>query len=169
MKTQSEREYPVILSARLTPHRSLSRVGFVALMVFLGAITLSAATAFLIMGAWPICGFFAIELSAVFIAIRVNNRRARASEEIVVTSSELRVKRVSHRGQIVGWTLNPLWVQMDKEEHPEFGIERIYLRSRGRRLSVGNCLGADEKAGFAKELSLALQTAKRGPTYNPLG
>jgi uncharacterized membrane protein len=30
-------------------------------------------------------------------------------------------------------------------------------------------LGADEKTSFAKALMAALQTAKRGPTYNPVG
>ncbi len=51
---------------------------------------------------------------------------------------------------------------------PEFGIERLYLVSRGRRVSVGSFLGPDEKASFAKALLAALQAAKRGPTYNPV-
>ena len=34
--------------------------------------------------------------------------------------------------------------------------------------AVGSFLGPDEKASFAKALRLALQDAKRGPTYNPL-
>ena len=57
---------------------------------------------------------------------------------------------------------------LDQKIHAEFGIERLYLVSRGRRVSVGNFLGADEKASFAKALLAALQTAKRGITYNPL-
>ena len=50
----------------------------------------------------------------------------------------------------------------------EFGIERLYLVSRGRRVSIGNFLGPDEKASFSKALLAALQTAKRGITYNPI-
>ena len=65
------------------------------------------------------------------------------------------------------WTLNPLWVQLEQNGDPEFGIERLYLVSRGRRVSIGNFLGPDEKASFAKALLAALQTAKRGITYNP--
>ena len=82
-----------------------------------------------------------------------------------MTPSELRVRRVSHRGHVVEWVLNPLWVQLDQKIHAEFGIERLYLVSRGRRVSIGNFLGADEKASFAKALLAALQTAKRGITY----
>ncbi len=66
------------------------------------------------------------------------------------------------------WVLNPLWVQLDQKAHAEFGIERLYLVSKGRRVSIGNFLGPDEKASFAKALTAALQAAKRGPTYNLL-
>ena len=38
---------------------------------------------------------------------------------------------------------------IDKDTHEEFGIERLFLVSRGRRLSVGSFLGPDEKASFA--------------------
>ena len=88
--------------------------------------------------------------------------------EISVTPSELRVRRVSHRGHVMEWVLNPLWVQLDQKTHAEFGIERLYLVSRGRRVSIGSFLGPDEKASFAKALVAALQSAKRGITYNPL-
>ena len=55
-----------------------------------------------------------------------------------------------------------------EDRHAEFGIERLYLVSRGRRVSIGHFLGPDEKASFAKALLAALQTAKRGITYNPV-
>ena len=60
--------------------------------------------------------------------------------------------------------LNPLWVRLDKVEHEEFGIERLFLVSRGRKLSIASFLGPDEKASFAKALGNALDEAKRGPT-----
>lgn len=157
-----------LFSARLTPHRSLSRGGFLALMIFLTAVSFIAGFVFLLMGAWPVFGFFGLDVLIVYWAFRLNFRRAAATEDIVVTPYELRVRRVSHRGHVVEWTLNPLWVQLDKQVHEEFGIERLYLVSRGRRLSVGSFLGPEEKASFAKALGAALQAAKRGPTYNPV-
>jgi len=161
-------DQPMLFSARLTPHRSLGRTGFVVLMSFLSVVSFAAGVAFWLMGAWPVLGFFGLDVLAIYWAFRVNFRRAEASEEIVVTASELRVRRVSHRGHIVEWVFNPLWVQLDRKTHAEFGIERLYLVSRGRRVSIGNFLGADEKASFAKALMVALQAAKRGPTYNPV-
>jgi uncharacterized membrane protein len=159
---------PTLFSARLTPHRSLNRTGFLVLMGFLSAVSFATGIAFLLMGAWPVLGFLGLDVLVVYWAFRVNFRRAAATEEITVTPLELRVRRVSHRGHVVEWVLNPLWVQLDQKVHAEFGIERLYLVSRGRRVSIGNFLGADEKASFAKALMAALQSAKRGITYNPL-
>ena len=163
-----ELDQPELFSARLTPHRSLNRTGFLVLMAFIVAVSFAAGVAFLLMGAWPVLGFFGLDVLVIWWAFRVNFRRAAAVEEISVTPSELRVRRVSHRGHVVEWVLNPLWVRLDQKTHAEFGIERLYLVSKGRRVSIGSFLGADEKASFAKALSAALQSAKRGITYNPV-
>ena len=159
---------PMLFSAQLTPHRSLSRTGFLALMGFVGAVSFIVGVAFWMMGAWPVFGFFGLDVLAIWWAFRVNFRSARACEDILVTPTELRVRRVSQRGDVMEWTLNPLWVKLEETGDPEFGIERLYLVSRGRRLSIGHFLGPDEKASFAKALMAALHTAKRGITYNPV-
>ena len=163
-----EQEPPELFSALLTPHRSLNRTGFLVLMGFLSAVSFAAGLAFLLMGAWPVFGFFGLDVLAIYWAFRVNFRDAKATEEIRVTPSELRIRRVSHRGDVVEWVLNPLWVQLDQKTHAEFGIEKLYLVSKGRSISIARFLGADEKASFAKALNAALQAARRGPTYNPV-
>jgi uncharacterized membrane protein len=159
---------PELFSALLTPHRSLNRTGFLVLMGFVSAVSFAAGVAFWLMGAWPVFGFFGLDVLAIYWAFRINFRHAKATEEIRVTPSELHLRRISHRGHVVEFVLNPLWVQLDQEVHEEFGVERLYLLSRGRRVAVGSFLGPDEKASFAKALNAALQAARRGPTYNPV-
>jgi uncharacterized membrane protein len=159
---------PELFSALLTPHRSLNRTGFLVLMGILSVVSFAAGLAFLLMGAWPVFGFFGLDVVVIYWAFRINFLRARATEEISVTLSELRVRRVSHRGHVVEFVLNPLWVRLDQKIHAEFGIERLYLVSRGRRVAIASFLGPDEKASFAKALTAALQAARRGPTYNPV-
>ena len=159
---------PELFSALLTPHRSLNSTGFLVLMAFLSAVSFAAGLAFLLMGAWPVLGFFGLDVLAIYWAFRINFRHAKATEEIWVTPSELRVRRVSHRGHVVEFVLNPLWVRLDQKTHAEFGIEKLYLISKGRSVSIGSFLGPDEKASFAKALMAALQAARRGPTYNPV-
>src|SRR6202163_265228 len=158
---------PELFSALLTPHRSLNRPGFLVLMAFLSAVSFAAGLAFLLMGAWPVLGFFCLDVVAIYWAFRINFRHAKATEEIWVTPSELRVRRARHRGHVVEFVLNPLWLRLAQKRHAEFGIEKLYLVSKGRRVSVARFLGADEKASFAKALTAALQAARRGPTYNP--
>jgi uncharacterized membrane protein len=159
---------PELFSALLTPHRSLNSTGFLVLMGFLSAVSFAAGLAFLLMGAWPVLGFFGLDLLAIYWAFRINFRDAKATEEIWVTPSELRVRRVSHRGRVVEYVLNPLWVRLDQKTHAEFGIEKLYLVSKGRRVSIASFLGPDEKASFARALLAALQAVRRGPTYNPV-
>jgi uncharacterized membrane protein len=155
---------PAIFSAVLTPHRSLGPTGFVVLMAALVGISFVAGMVFLIAGAWPVFGFFGLDVLLVYWAFRANNRAARAYEEVTVTPSELTVRKVSAHGRIREWTLNPLWVQLQRDEHEEFGIERLFLVSRGKRLAVAGFLGAQEKQSFALALSAALGEARRGPT-----
>ena len=144
---------PELFSALLTPHRSLNRTGFLVLMVFLSVVSFAAGLAFLLMGAWPVFGFFGLDVLAIWWAFRINFRRARATEEIRVTPSELRVRRVSHRGHVVEWVLNPLWVQLDQKAHAEFGIEKLYLVSRGRRVSIASFLGTGRKGQLCQSLN----------------
>src|SRR6266478_8712459 len=94
----SEPAQSELFSALLTPLRSLNRAGFLVLMGFLSAVSFVAGLAFLLMGAWPVLGFFGLDVLAIYWAFRINFRDARATEEIRVTPSELRVRRVSHRG-----------------------------------------------------------------------
>jgi uncharacterized membrane protein len=156
---------PILFAARLTPHRSLNRTGFIVLMAFLSVVSFAAGLAFLLMGAWPVFGFFGLDVLLVYWAFKVNFRGAKAYEDITVSHTELRVRRVSHRGHTMEWVLNPLWVQIDRQTHEEFGIERLYLVWRGRRISVASFLGPDEKDSFYRALMEAIASARRGPTY----
>src|SRR3954454_5893172 len=166
-RSGSEAE-PQIFSARLTPHRSLNRTGFLAVMLFLSAVSFVTGLVFLMMGAWPVFGFFGLYVLVIWWSFKVNFRSARAREEIVVTPTELRVRRVSHRGQVAEFVFNPLWVRLDQEVDEDFGIEHLYLISRGRRIIIASFLGPDEKASFHNALVAALNAARRGPTYNPV-
>ena len=155
---------PAIFSAVLTPNRSLSRFGFILLMTVVGAMSFVTGMVFLLAGAWPVFGFCGLDVLLLYWAFRVNYRRGKAYEQVTVTPSELKVRQVSHRGRMREWTLNTLWVRLERVVHAEFGIERLFLISHGRRLAIAACLGPQEKASFALALSAALGEAKRGPT-----
>ena len=119
------------------------------------------------LGAWPVAGFFGLDALLIYWAFRVNYRAADAYEQVTVTPSELRVKRVTHKGKVSEWSLNPLWTRLDRDEHEDFGLMRLSLVSRGKRLSVANFLAPAERESFATALSAAIGEAKRGVTRTP--
>lgn len=163
-----ERE-PTLFSAILTPYRSLGGTGFVVLMSSISAVSFATGIVFFLIGAWPIVGFLGLDVLLVYWAFKVNYRAALAYEQVTMTPSELRVRKVDRRGEAAEWTLNPVWVRLDREVHEEFGIERLFLVSHGRRLTIAAFLGPREKAEFATALSAALMEARRGPTRSVAG
>jgi uncharacterized membrane protein len=159
---------PKIFAAIITPHRSLGPTGFLVFMLCLGGLSFISGVIFVSLGAWPVFGFFGLDVLLVYFAFRANYRSARAYEEVIVTASELTVRKVNHRGGVREWTLNPLWVRLERIVHEEFGVERLFLVSHGRRLAIAGFLGPAEKASFARALTTALGEAKRGPTRTPI-
>jgi uncharacterized membrane protein len=161
-------ELAPIFEAVITPHRSLPNLGFLVLMMAVGMVSFIAGMFFLMLGAWPVFGFFGLDVLLIYWAFRINYARAAAYELVRVTPIELRVRKVSHRGRVREWVLNPLWVTLEKLSHEEYGVERLWLVSRGKQLPIGSFLGPDEKASFATALNKALGEAKRGVTRTVL-
>jgi uncharacterized membrane protein len=159
---------PPIFSAVLTPHRSLSPTGFLIFMAVLGGLSFVTGMVFLLAGAWPVFGFLGLDVLLVYWAFRLNYRSAQAYEQVTVTPSELTVRKVSHHGRVMEWTLNPVWVRLHRDEHEEFGLQSLFLESQGRRLTIAGFLPPQEKESFALALSGALAEAKRGPTRTVL-
>jgi uncharacterized membrane protein len=157
---------PTIFSAVITPNRSLDRVGFVVLMGLVCFVSFVAGIVFLIAGAWPVVGFFGLDVALLYWAFKLNYAHAAAYEGVIVTAAELKLRKVSHRGKAREWTLNPLWTKLEREAHADFGLLRLFLVSRGRRFLVANFLAPEERESFAAALSAALNEAKRGPTRN---
>jgi len=155
---------PTLFSAIISPHRSLSSTGFVIVMVLFGAASFLAGIFFLTLGAWPVMGFFGLDVLLLYWAFRLNYREAAAYEEVRVTPSELTMRQVSRRGEVREWRLNPVWARLDRETHEEFGLQRLFLVSHGKRLSIASFLGPREKESFADALAAALGAARRGVT-----
>jgi uncharacterized membrane protein len=157
---------PVVFKARLTPHRSLGRRGHLILFGFVFGVTVFVSIPFYILGALPIVGFLGLDALLLWLAFRVSNARARAFEEVIVTHIELLFRRVTWHGRLSEWRFNPLWVKLHREDHEEFGTQRIALVEGRRSVEMGAFLGPHEKADFAGALKAALVEARRGPRFS---
>lgn len=152
-----------IFSAVIAPHRSLSRTGFVLVMGLAAGLAGLAGLLFLLMGAWPVVGFLALDVALIWWAFRANDRAARAREFVEVRASELVVRRVSARGAATEWRFNPAWARLLVSRDEDAAVRRLDLSSRGRRVEIAGWLSPPEKADFAMALSRALDRARRGP------
>jgi uncharacterized membrane protein len=155
----------IVFQARLSPYRSLGAKGHALLFGCVIGVTFMISVPFYLLGALPVVGFFGLDVLLLWIAFRVSNNRAKAYEELVLTHIALLFRRVTWRGRQSEWTFNPLWVKLAKEEHAEFGTQRIALVEGKRSVEMGAFLGPEEKADFASALKQALATAKAGPRW----
>lgn len=153
----------LIFSALLTPHRSLSPTGFVMVMLALVSCSFTAGLVFWMMGAWPIVGFFGLDIVLVQLAFRLNYRAARASEQVELFHDRLTVRRTAPSGRWSEFSLNPYWARLEIDRHPEIGVTRLMLASHGKRFTIGGFLGPHERETFAQAFSAALAEARSGP------
>jgi uncharacterized membrane protein len=151
-----------VFAAVIRPHRSLGQDGFRLVMTLCCVATVAASAPFVVLGLWPVGGLFGLDLLALYIAFRVNYRRAECLEEVVLTRVELLLRRVTHRGEEREWRLNPLWTRLDRESDEEFGLQRLALVSRGERLVIAGDLSPPERESLADALGKALAEVKRG-------
>lgn len=156
----------VIFNRRITPHRSLDAAAFRRLMMVLCACCGLSSLPFVLLGAWPVAGFMGLDVLVLYLAFAANFRSARAYEDIALTPLELRLAKVSARGGRREWRFDPLFTRLEREEIEEFGVTRIDLVSRDRRVEIAGFLGPEARTDLARDLNRALARARRGPTFN---
>lgn len=146
--------------ALLTPHRSLGRTGFMILMATLMFGWAVTGAIFLSRGAWPVFGFFGLDVIAVYIAFRVNYRAARAHEEVSLSRTALDILKVAPSGKSEAHRFNPFWARFSIARHDEIGITKMVVDAQGQNVSVGGFLNPDDRESFATAFSRALATAR---------
>jgi uncharacterized membrane protein len=147
-------------TATLLPHRSLSRKGFAGLMLAIGTVSFASGMLFVALGAWPVMGFFGLDVALLYAAFRWNYRDARLSEQIDLSGRELRVTRIHPSGKAESWSFNPYWVRFEHKAR-ENATDELSLTSHGRKLVFGAFLSDGEKASLAAALSAALARQQR--------
>ncbi len=150
----------------LRPHRSLKIGGFRLVIALVACASAIASLPFVLLGFWPVAGFYGLDVLLLFFAFRANFEAARHFEELSVSPFELLLRKVSPKGEALEWRFNPVWTRLVAEEHEEFGVTRLALVSRGQSVAVGHFLGPEDKASLVRALSRALGEAKRGPSYS---
>ena len=123
----------------LLPHRSLPPRGFHAMMLVLGLVSLAVGIGFVSVGAWPVTGFFGLDVALIYLAFRLNYRSAKRSETLRLAGDAFTVERISVRGDRRVWRFQPFWLRVVLEER-DADRNRLFVASHGRYLAVGDFL-----------------------------
>jgi uncharacterized membrane protein len=138
----------------LLPHRSLPSRNFHVLMGLLGALSLAVGIGFVSIGAWPVIGFFGLDVALVYLAFRLNYRSAKQRETIRLAGDVFSVERVSVRGERRSWRFQPFWVRVILEERPD-ASNRLLVASHGRSLVIGDFVPPPTR----RELAITIRQA----------
>ncbi|PVE25859.1 DUF2244 domain-containing protein [Microvirga sp. KLBC 81] len=159
---EADRFEKPVFSAVIRPHRSLSPQGFKTMMALVCLISVIASLPFVIMGFWPVAGFFGLDFLGLYIAFRVSYRRGQAFELLELTPIRLLLRKVSERGEAREWQFNPLWTRLDREADDEFGLQKLALTSRNEHVVIARDLSPEERETLADAFGRALSDVKRG-------
>jgi uncharacterized membrane protein len=150
----------VYMDAELRPNRSLSAQGFRIVMLSMAAMSFVAGLGFLSIGAWPVFGFFGLDVVLVYLAFKLNFRAgARERETIRVTAKEVAISRTCYRGQVGWWHVSPMFARVQVEELNEYEAA-VRLTAGGTSVPLATCLSSPERLAFADALKAALDCAR---------
>lgn len=151
---------PLQMDAVLRPNRSLSLRAFSRLMLVLGTMSFIASIVFVANGAWPVMGFFGLEVLLIWMAFRISYKQGRLFERVRVTPALIHVDRVQPNGRAQHWAVAPIWARVEHEEEGP-NSDAVRLIGGPNRVALGRFLAPEERQSFADALRGAITKAKR--------
>lgn len=141
--------------AVLYPNRALGPIGFLLVMAGISGISFFAGMMAYMAGAWPVMGFFGLDVLLIYIAFRVNFRAGRIYETVQLDDASLLIRRFLPDGRILSWNFQSYWAKVELIERAQ-NLPLLAVRSHGKYLVFGNFLTGEERAEFAAALRQAL-------------
>ena len=157
-ESHADRTY--LFDAILQPNTSLKPRGFMLLMVAIASVSFVAGMIFMLVGAWPVLGFFGLDVAVIYLAFKANYRWARIYETVRLTSDSLLVERIRPSGKVQRWRFQPYWLKVQIDQ-PVKHDSQLVLSSHGKRLKIGSFLSPDERVEVANALQDALTKLHR--------
>ena len=158
-EAQQQSQTAVTFNAILTPYRSLSPTGFIVMMSLVSFVSFVVGFFFLMLGAWPVMGFFGLDVLLIYFAFKMNYRAGLAYEKVELSPGLLKLTQVDPAGRQKCFDFNPYWVRVGlREEHD--GRTIMWLASHGREMVFGHFLSDDERREFVDALKSALTSAR---------
>lgn len=127
-------------------------------MIFVSLVSFGVGIAYARVGAWPVLGFYGLDVLAIYGAFKWSYRSGRMFETVRMTADRLDVRRVHPSGKWESWTFQPYWVRLSVEGEDSPSVN---LAERAVSVDLGSFMSVPERLDFARALEGALATARR--------
>ena len=145
--------------AELVPNRSLSPAGFTILMSLVAVFSFVAGVVFLLIGAWPVVGFFGLDVLLIYGAFKLSFRDSERREIVEVNDREVVVTRLTPGRPAQQRAFQRLWLRIELEEDSERElIGKLCLFERGKAFEIASFLGPEDRQDFYRALKNAVTT-----------
>lgn len=144
-------------SARLTPHRSLGSRGFFLVMALVSGVAFTAGIVFWQMGAWPVLGFFGLDIALVLLAFHLSYKSGRTYETVELSHNDLVIRHVTPQGHTTEVRLNPYWAKFHMDVADD-QVSSLTVAAEGQSVRLGQFLPPTEKEEFGLAFQKALKT-----------
>jgi len=134
----------------LHPHRSLSERSFLILMICIGIVSFGTGLIFMAMGAWPVLGFFGLDVFLVYLAFRLNFRAGRTCEIVEIIGDQLTVRKLSPDGKEVRKNIQAYWSRLKLDSG------RLFVVCKMEQIEIGHFLVEQEKEEVKDAIIAAL-------------
>jgi len=150
----------------LKPNRSLKPAGALLFFASTCLFSLAFAMIFVVQGFWPVLPFWALEMLALGLALRLSMRSGRYTQTVLITDSLVSLVTRSQRGaQKQEFARH--WAKVRLRSPPRrHGTSQLTIECRGRAYEVGSFLTEEDRRLLAERLRNLVGGTNESP---PLG
>ncbi|MEL6569007.1 MAG: DUF2244 domain-containing protein [Pseudomonadota bacterium] len=157
--SEPEISQTVYMDAVLTPNDSLSPRAFQIVMGAMVTVSVLAGAMYLAMGAWPVLGFFGVDLLALWFAFRFIRRRSKVETRVRITADTLSMHHRDAKGREKQAVLPAAFARIELDE-PVGPTSWLRIEHGRTAYVIGRFLTPKERKSLAESLRAALQRAR---------
>jgi len=141
----------------IKPNSSLSPRGVLIFFAVIFTFSALLALRFWLLGAWLVVPFFLLEMTLLGFVLFLLARDAHYREIIEITSKHVSITVKEGGQEQYKNSFNLYWVEFVlKQDDESWHPSRLYLKSHGQFIRIGQCLTDDDRLGLLKRLKYVL-------------
>ncbi|MEO9970601.1 MAG: DUF2244 domain-containing protein [Hyphomonadaceae bacterium] len=157
----SSEEPMIYLDEALRPNASLSPRAFVIVMTLVGIFSFAGGILYLTLGAWPVFGFFGLDMLAIWLAFKFSFRAQEQVTYIRIDSDYLRLWHQQRGKDDKTADLPTAFVRIELQV-PTTLHTHLHIAYGNRVFVIGRFLTPAERTNTANRLRAALHRARIG-------